>query len=143
MVLQRRFPRGECTLFPRASPRLRDMGLGRIPSTVEVVHLRLRCGRCRRNSIFFGLRLASTLPVVSEWLAGTFDPFSTPNPLPTYSLSRRWSIQVRFRQEQSHAQPRFGLSASFPEGGHSVLPEQSGSNEVGNRSGNDTDETDV
>ena len=57
----------------------------------EAAPMRPRGGRCRQNSNFFGLRLASTLPVVSQWLAGTFGVLRysqpTPNvhPVPTLS----------------------------------------------------------
>ena len=66
---------------------------------VEAAPMRLRCGRCLKNCNFFGLRLASTLPVVSEWLAGTFASSGTPYPLPESTLSRRWPIQVQVTWE--------------------------------------------
>ena len=40
-----------------------------------------------RFGIFSIRRLASGLPVVSQWFAGTFAPSSAPSPLPTHSQS--------------------------------------------------------
>ena len=104
--------------------------------------MRLRCGRCLRNCIFFGFRLASTLPVVSEWLAGTFAPLRysqpTPNVHPAQTLGDSGESPSESGKGQSPVRPRSGLSASFPHGDHSVLLEQPGSNVAGNRSGTDT-----
>ena len=86
----------------------------------EAAPMRPRGGRCRQNSNFFGLRLASTLPVVSQWLAGTFGSSGTPNPLPTSSLSRRCSIQVRARRKPKMARvprdPEPNSPPLFPRG---------------------------
>ena len=76
--------------------------------------MRLRCGRCLRNSNFFGFRLASALPVVSEWLAGTFGPlrYSQPthnvHPVPTLGDSSANPLETG--KSQDPARTRFGFS---------------------------------
>ena len=97
----------------RLLPRRSAVEVAEIP-TAEAVPLGLRGGRCRQNVIFLSRRLASGLPVVSEWVAGTFGSSGTPYPLPTSPLSILNVDGPKKTRDRHPVQPRLQCPSSVP-----------------------------